>query len=120
MFLTFLLDNRRQLRIVPLTNVGEQVVHGLVVERAAQERGPEVTVGKVEGRFDLQLGPIGGDVAVLVGLGPSDFVVDVGGLEDECEVEGPGQVGDGVQGDEAEDGDLVVEQGENEVMKRVD
>lgn len=34
------------------------MVHGLVVQRAAQEGGQPVAVGIVNGRLDLKLGPL--------------------------------------------------------------
>lgn len=88
-------NDGQDLRVVVLRDVGEQMVHSLVVQ-ASGDAGPNVrVVGVILSGLDLHGSPVLLDDSVLVGQGPLNLLNDMVSLEGQCKPVGRDHVGDG-------------------------
>lgn len=77
-------------------------------------------MGEVERGFNLECCPILLDISIDIRYRPGDVVIYVGGLENEGEIDGPDEVGNGVEGHHAEESDVEEGYWENVVLEGID
>lgn len=113
------LDDVGDFGVECLRDVWKEVVYGLVIEGSTEPGCHCVAVSEVERGFDLEGCPVFLDISVGIGDGPGDVVVYVRGLEDEGEVDGPDEIGNGVEGHHAEESDAKEGHWENVVLEGI-
>lgn len=88
-------NDRQDLGVVVLRNVGEQMVDSLVVQ-ASGDAGPNVrVVGVILSGLDLHGSPVLLDDSVLIGQRPLNLLNNVVGLEGQCKPVGRDHIGNG-------------------------